>query len=104
MASYQETSSQLIDEHAKTAARLKEEERGLTYSREEDEEKTRLLKSVIYDVLTGKSKKKRPRYFTLPSWRRVHERTGDYFVLNEMLRRRTNQSTWSRLKECGLLG
>lgn len=104
LTSFEETSSQLIDEHAKTASRLKEKEENLTYSREKDEEKTRMLKNVISDVLTGKSKEKRPRYFSLPSWRRVNERTGDYFVLNEMLRRRTNQSTWSRLKECGLLG
>jgi len=103
IVSYQDNIDHLIDEYEKTASRLKKTEEDIVYSREDDIEKTQLLKKVIYDVLAGKSKEKRPRYFSSPSWRRINERTGNYFVLKEMFRRRSNQSTWSRLKECGLL-
>ncbi|MFP3984858.1 MAG: hypothetical protein ACLFU9_02680 [Candidatus Bathyarchaeia archaeon] len=103
IVSYKENSDQLIDEYEKMASRLRGTEESLVYSRESDVEKLQLLKKVVHDVLTGKSKRQRHRYFTLPSWRRVNEKTRNYFVLNEMLRRRSNQSTWSRMKECGLL-
>lgn len=103
IVSYQDNIDHLIDEYEKTASRLKKTEENIVYSRENDIEKTQLLKKVIRNVLAGKSKEKRPRYFSSPSWRRINERTGNYFVLKEMLRRRSNQSTWSRLMECGLL-
>ena len=100
--SYKGNVERLIDEYEKTVASLNEAE-NVTYSREGDVEKARVFQRIIEDILAGKSKEKTPRYFTLPSWSRINERTGSYFVLNEMLRRRSNQSTWSRLKECGLL-
>jgi len=75
----------------------------MVYSRESDIEKIQYLKKLIHDVLTGKAREKTPRYSNSPSWRRINERTRNYFVLREMLRRRTNQSTWSRLRECGIL-
>ncbi len=103
LTSYGEISGQLIEKYEKTAASLKERGEGLVYSMESDAKKAQLMEKVIDDVLRGKSREKRPRYFTLPSWKRIDERTGNYFILNEMLRRRSNQSTWSRLKECGLL-
>jgi hypothetical protein len=103
ISSYQENVDNLLGMYEKMTARLKKTEDNLVYSRENDIEKARLLKRVISDVLMGKSKEKRPGYFLSPSWRRIDEKTGNYFVLKEMLRRRSNQSTWSRLKECGLL-
>lgn len=103
IAIYQENVDQLIDKYEKTGSSLKKREENMVYSRESDVEKTELLKKVIRNILTGKSKKKRPRYFSSPSWRRINEKTGNYFTLKEMLRRRSNQSTWSRLKECKLL-
>jgi hypothetical protein len=103
MVSYQENIDHLTGEYKKTAFRLKKTEENMFFSQESDIEKIQHLKKVIHDVLTGKSKERRPRYFSSPSWRRINERTGNYFILKEMLRRRTNQSTWSRLRECGLL-
>lgn len=101
--SYQKNVDNLLEQYEKTFSHLKRTGENIVYSRESDAKKTQHLKSVIHDVLTGKSKEKTPRYFSSPSWRRINERTGNYFVLKEMLRRRSNQSTWSRLKECGLL-
>ncbi len=101
--SYQENVSNMLDTYEKAASRLKETEKSLVYSRDDDSQKARHLQKVIADVLAGKSQEKRPRYFSFPSWRRIGEATGNYFFLKEMLRRRSNQSTWSRLKECGLL-
>ncbi|MGD8545666.1 MAG: mannosyl-3-phosphoglycerate synthase [Candidatus Bathyarchaeota archaeon] len=101
--SYKENAVQLVDEYEKTALSLEKREEDIIYSREDDLEKARLLQKVIQEVLSGKSKEKRPRYLTLPSWRRIGERTRNYFALKEMLRRRSNQSTWSRLYECKLL-
>lgn len=101
--SYQEHVDTLIDNYEKMASRLKENEEDLSYSRDEDLEKSQFLKEIIRDVLTRKFREKSPRYFISPSWRRINERTENYFALTEMLRRRTNQSTWSRLSECGLL-
>ena len=103
IVSYEENVTSLLDEYEKVASQVKEVEKGLVYSREDDLEKKKRLQQVIFEVLEGKSKEKRPRYFNYPSWRRISERTRNYFVLKEMLRRRCNQSTWSRLKECGLL-
>lgn len=103
IVSYKENVDSLIGIYEKSASRLKKKEESIIYSRESDEEKAQLLEKVIKDVLAGRSKEKRLRYFSSPSWRRVNERTGNYFILKEMLRRRSNQSTWSRLKECGLL-
>ena len=103
IVSYKENVESLIGMYEKSASRLKKKEESMVHSRESDVEKTRLLEKIIKDVLAGRSKEKRPRYFSSPSWRRVNERTGNYFILKEMLRRRGNQSTWSRLKECGLI-
>ncbi|HDD70158.1 MAG TPA: hypothetical protein ENG19_03415 [Candidatus Bathyarchaeota archaeon] len=103
IVSYEENVTRLIDDYEKAASQIKEIEKNLLYSREDDLEKKKRLQQVIFEVLEGKSKEKRPRYFSYPSWRRISERTRNYFVLKEMLRRRCNQSTWSRLKECGLL-
>jgi len=103
IVSYEENVTRLIDDYEKAASQIKEIEKNLLYSREDDLEKKKRLQQVIFEVLEGKSKEKRPRYFSYPSWRRINERTRNYFVLKEMLRRRCNQSTWSRLKECGLL-
>jgi len=101
--SYRDNVAQLIDEYEKTALSLEKKGEHISYSRENDLEKAQLLQKVVKDVLAGKSKEKRLRYLTLPSWRRISERTRNYFALKEMLRRRSNQSTWSRLKECKLL-
>jgi len=103
IVSYQENIDHLIGEYEKTASRLEETEENMVYSRESDIEKIQYLKKLIHDVLTGKAREKTPRYSNSPSWRRINERTRNYFVLREMLRRRTNQSTWSRLRECGIL-
>ena len=103
IVSYKENVDSLIGMYEKSVSRLRKKEENIIHSRESDVEKTQLLEKIITDVLAGRSKEKRPRYFSSPSWRRVNERTGNYFILKEMLRRRSNQSTWSRLKECGLL-
>lgn len=103
IVSYEENTNHLLDEYEKTASHLRETEKNLVYSRESDLEKMQLMKKILHEILTGKPREKRQRYFTLPSWRRINERTGNYFILKEMLRRRSNQSTWSRLRECNLL-
>lgn len=92
----------IISHYEKSALRLNKKEEKLVYSRENDMKITQVMKKIIDDVLTGKAKEKMPRYFISPSWRRINERTGNYFVIKEVLRRRSNQSTWSRLKECSL--
>ena len=51
----------------------------------------------------AEGEKKRQRIIKLPSWRQIKNRTGNYFVLREMLRRRSNQSTWSRLRACDMI-
>lgn len=103
VVSYKENVDQLIDEYQETASKLEKRGENIVYSQEDDLGKTQLFEKVIQDVLAGRSKEKRPRYLTLPSWRRISERTRNYFVLKEMLWRRSNQSTWSRLRESKLL-
>ena len=101
--SYQEHVNTLIDNYEKMASLLKKNEEDLLYSRDSDLEKSQFLKEIIRDVMTRKSRENSTRYFISPYWRRINERTRNYFALKEMLRRRSNQSTWSRLSECGLL-
>ena len=72
----------------------------LIYSKEEEDECFRHFNKVVGDIL---SEKREEKTLVLPSWSQIREKTGNYFVLREILRRRSNQSTWSRLKECGLI-
>lgn len=102
LASYQENVNNLTNEYENLATRLKAVESDLVHSKENDIEKARIFRRVLEDVLTGKFKEK-SSYFISPSWKRVAEKTGNYFALTEMLRRRANQSTWSRLREADLL-
>jgi hypothetical protein len=101
--SYEENANNLVDGYEKIATSLKKKEQDLTYSKQNDVEKIQNMKKIVCNVLFGKSREKRTRYFSSPSWRRINERIGNYFALKEMIRRRSNQSTWSRLSECGLL-
>ncbi len=103
IAVYDENAKQLIEEYEKTASSLRKVEERLDYSKDSDIEKMQLIKKIVSDVLFGKAKEKRTRYFSSPSWKRIDRRTGNYFPIKEMIRRRSNQSTWSRLRECGLL-
>jgi|Deesub1362A_J573_1020465.scaffolds.fasta_scaffold00326_7 hypothetical protein len=103
ITSYDENVTKLISEYEQIALKLKKIENNIIYSKADDFKNKQRMQQVILEVLEGKSKERRPRYFSYPSWRRINERTRNYFVLKEMLRRRCNQSTWSRLRECGLL-
>jgi len=103
ITSYDENVTKLISEYEQIASKLKKIENNMIYSKTDDLKNKQRMQQVILEVLEGKSKERRPRYFSYPSWRRINERTRNYFVLKEMLRRRCNQSTWSRLRECGLL-
>jgi hypothetical protein len=72
----------------------------LVFSEEEEEERFKCFLNVVRNIVSEKPKQE---IIKLPSWREIRNRTGNYFILREMLRRRSNQSTWSRLKECGLI-
>ena len=102
IASYQENVNKLMGDYQDIAARLKAAEGNLVYSKEKDIEEARTFEEIIEEVLTGKFKET-TGYFISPSWKTVAERTGNYFALREMLKRRANQSTWSRLKAADLL-
>lgn len=108
LIAYQEILDQLIDECEKTFSNFKElTESGirseLTHSRKDDEERSQFFLKVLKDVLYRKEEFEKQKFITLPSWSMVSEKTGNYFVLKELLRRRSNQSTWSRLRECKLI-
>jgi hypothetical protein len=102
LVSFQENVNSLTIEYENLATRLKAVESDLVHSKESDIEKVRIFRRIVEDVLTGKFKEK-SSYFISPSWKRVTEKTENYFALQEILRRRANQSTWSRLKAAGLL-
>jgi len=102
---YQENVNQMIKKSKELISKLKESgELGvsekLVYSKEEDEKRFQCFLKVLENIL---SEKVRQKITMLPSWNQIKEKTGNYFILREMLRRRSNQSTWSRLKECGLI-
>lgn len=101
---YQERANEVIKEAKELISKL--DESGdldglgkLFYSAEDEQSLVHFLK-VLEEVLNQETKQK---VTILPSWGEIREKTGNYFILREMLRRRTNQSTWSRLKECGLV-
>jgi len=103
---YQENGNQMIDKSEDCVSELRESREfggpeKLVYAREEEEEHLRRFIKVLEDVLSEKTKEE---IIMLTPWSEIKERTGKYFVLREMLRRRSNQSTWARLKECGLIG
>jgi len=102
---YQENANQMIKKSKELISKLEESTelegpKKLIYSKEEDENHFQCFRHVLENIL---SKKVRQKIIMLPSWSQIREKTGNYFILREMLRRRSNQSTWSRLKECGLI-
>ncbi len=102
VTAYSENTKELMEVYRRISAQLEGKEK-IVYSHEEERERAQFFEKVVRDVIEGESREKRPRYLTLPSWARISERTGNYFALSEMLRRRSNQSTWSRLNEAGLI-
>lgn len=99
MNSFQRFAKIIRQQDKKNVSALKETIPHLDYSSTDAKEKIAVMTKIIGDVLSGKSERKRPRYFMTPSWEIVNERIGNYFALKEMFRRRANQSTWSRLYE-----
>lgn len=105
LRSYQKKEKQVIGEAKELISRFQnteemEENEKLVYSIKEEKERFQVFLKLIKNILDEKLEQKN---IILPSWNQVKDKTGDYFDLREMLRRRSNQSTWSRLKECGLL-
>jgi len=105
LRSYKENANQMIKKSEKWISKLRKSteigvRKKLVYSKEEDEKRIQCFLKILENVLSEKAKE---RIIPLPSWSRIKEKTGNYFILREMLRRRSNQSTWSRLKECGLV-
>ena len=93
----------LLEEYATTAESLKKRDPDLDYSQESDLERIHIFKEILRESLYSEVDYDVSATFNLPSWRRIGEKTESYFVLRELLRRRTNQSTWTRLMECGLV-
>jgi hypothetical protein len=67
---------------------------------EEEKECFQLFHEAMEDILGTEMGGVRT---ILPSWNQIERKTGKYFILREILRRRSNQSTYSRLKECNLI-
>ncbi len=102
---YQENADQIIKKSKELISNLKENQEldfpeKLVYSKEEDEERLQSFLQVLEKILR---RKRRQKVIMLPSWGMIRKKTGNYFILRELLRRRSKQSTWSRLKECGLI-
>lgn len=101
---YQKKAKKMIRNNAKVISRLKTSAElvvpnKLVYSKEEEEEHLGVFLNVLENVLS----ESRQKPIELSSWSQIKEKTGNYFVFREILRRRSNQSTWSRLKECNLI-
>jgi hypothetical protein len=67
---------------------------------EDEKECFGVFLEAVEDILGGNVSGKRN---VLPSWNQIKGKTGEYFTLREILRRRSNQSTYSRLIECNLV-
>ncbi len=105
LRSYEKSANQMIKKSQKWISRLRKSmeprvPKKLIYSIEEDEKRIQCFLKVLESILGKKAKEK---IISLPSWDTIRAKTGNYFILREMLRRRSNQSTWSRLNECGLI-
>lgn len=70
----------------------------LSHSKNMDIEIFRGFLELLSKAFTGTSRNER---FVLPSWAELSEK-ANYFVVSTLLRRRGNQSTFSRLKDTGL--
>ncbi|NIP66636.1 hypothetical protein GWN63_00850 [Candidatus Bathyarchaeota archaeon] len=105
LLTYQEEATKKIEKSEELISDLKEtaELEGLKeiiYSKEEEEKRFQALLKRSEDIL---SQEVSSDNIMLPSWRQIKEKTQDYFIIREVLRKRSNQSTWSRLKECSLV-
>lgn len=67
---------------------------------EEEKECFQVFLEVMENIISAEVRDKKT---ILPSWKQIKGKTGEYFILREILRRRSNQSTYSRLKECDLI-
>ena len=102
---YKKNANQMITKSERWISRLQKSvepgvRKSLVYSKEDDKERVQSFLKVLEEIISEKTQEK---IVSLPSWERVRAKTGNYFVLREILRRRSNQSTWSRLNECGLI-
>ncbi|MHA1839104.1 MAG: mannosyl-3-phosphoglycerate synthase [Candidatus Ranarchaeia archaeon] len=100
---YDENVKDLIETYEKKAMSLTGNEISEGYPKQKEIEKTKWLKEVIKEVLSGNAKDRVPRTANLPPWHRINNNIQNYFTLKEMLRRRSNQSTWTRLRDSGFL-
>ncbi len=103
LRSYQENADQMIIKSEKWTSKVKSAglvHKQLTYSKEEDEGRVQRFLELLEDIL---GEEEGERIVSLPSWSKIRAEKGNYFILREILRRRSNQSTWSRLNECGLI-
>lgn len=103
VVSYERNVTNLFKNFEEQVVRAKKFEDNLTYSPDDESQKKKVLENIVIEALSGKLKEKIPRYYSLSSWQSIKKRINNYFVLQDLLRRRGNQSTWSRLRECKLL-
>jgi hypothetical protein len=73
------------------------------FSLEEEIERINKYTEIVRATLTKKWLESEGKMLYLPPWRMIEKETNVYFQIREMLRRRSIQSTWSRIQAVGLI-
>jgi len=73
------------------------------FSIEEEKDRINKFAEIIRNTLTKRQLEDEMEMLYLPPWRMIEKETNAYFQIREMLRRRSIQSTWSRIRAIGLI-
>ena len=110
MSEYIKLSNEILEDNAREAELLKSEIKEIThmhdmefmFSIDEEKERINQFSKILEDIFTEPWSNNTKRTY-LPPWQMIEKETNLYFQIREMLKRRSNQSTWSRLNSVGLI-
>jgi hypothetical protein len=108
LSEYKNMAYEMLDVDVNKAEALQKEieestNQKFVFSIEEERERINNYAEIIKHTLTKTRTGGEGERLYLPPWRMIEKETNAYFQIREMLRRRSIQSTWSRLHSVGLI-
>jgi hypothetical protein len=108
LSEYKITAKEMLEADMNTVETLqkkfeKSTDQKFVFSSEEEMERVNKFTEIIRATLTKTWLESEGKMLYLPPWRMVEKETNAYFQIREMLKRRSIQSTWSRIQAVGLI-
>jgi hypothetical protein len=108
LSEYEITAKEMLEADASTVETLQNKfeesiKQKFVFSLEEEIERINKNIEIIRALLIKPWLESEGKTLYLPPWRMIEKETDAYFQIREMLRRRSIQSTWSRINAVGLI-